>query len=59
MKLTWPNSAGFGPTAWNRGGPPVIIPMRTVGRSTKPVNTGRNGADRVRSVSVPQSLNQR
>jgi hypothetical protein len=53
MKLNWSSSVGFGPTAWNRGGPPVVIPTRTVSQRTKPGIVGKTGAERTRLDSVP------
>ena len=35
MNINWTNMAGFGPTAWNQGGPPVRIPMNHLGAREK------------------------
>jgi hypothetical protein len=49
MKFEWPSGmAGFGPTAWNRGGPPVIIPMRSLSKNANAVRVRKSDAESIR-----------
>ncbi len=65
MNVEWTNMAGFGPLAWNHGGPPVAILMRPprgteTKRGVRPLNqargSGSGGASNRNDVPIREEF---